>query len=59
MSKSTMKSERHFGLRPEEVTELKARFDPSKTLPNPHRDGAYKYTIEALLALGANQRQRQ
>lgn len=55
MSKSTKKPERHFGLSPEEVTDLKAKFNQSKALPNPHRDGAYKFTIEALLALGANQ----
>lgn len=52
---STKKSERHFGLSPEEVTDLNAEFDQSKALPNPHGDGAYRFTIEALLALEPNQ----
>jgi hypothetical protein len=58
MSKSTKnssKTERHYGLTAEEVTELKAQFAESKTMPNPHRSGAYKFTIDALLNLGSNQ----
>ncbi len=55
MSKNTKKSERSFGLSPEEVAELKAEFTGSNRLPNPHRSGAYRFTIEAMLALGPNQ----
>ena len=48
------KSKRSFGLSSADVAELKAEFQKSKHLPNPYRSGAYGFSVEALVALGAN-----
>jgi hypothetical protein len=37
-----------------EVKELAEEFKASKKFPNPHRTGAYRFTIDALVALGVN-----
>ena len=46
---------RSFGLSEKEVEALKAEYAETKRLPNPHRAGAYKFTIDALLALGTDE----
>jgi hypothetical protein len=48
------KSERSYGLSTAEVKELAEEFKASKKFPNPHRTGAYRFTIDALVALGVN-----
>lgn len=50
------KDERSYGLSSDEVKQLTEEFKAKKKLPNPHRTGAYKFTVDALVALGANKR---
>lgn len=48
------KSQRSFGLSPEQIAELTAEYEQSKKFPNPYRTGAYAHTVTALLTLGAD-----
>src|SRR5687767_8251674 len=46
--------QRNFGLSPEDVKELQAEHAETKRVPNPYRTGGYKFTVAALIALGAD-----
>lgn len=48
------KVERSYGLSAAEARELAEEFKASKRFPNPYRAGAYRFTVEALVALGVN-----
>lgn len=51
---SAKKQKRSFGLSSEDVAELTAEFEATKTLPNPYRSGAYAHAVSALVTLGTN-----
>lgn len=48
------KAERSYGLSSDEVKQLTEEYKTTKKFPNPHRTGAYKFTIDALVVLGVN-----
>lgn len=52
------KSERSYGLSAEEIKQLAEEYRATKTFPNPHRMGAYKFAIDGLVALGVNKQHR-
>lgn len=51
---ATKKGERSYGLSTEEVKQLTEEYKATKKFPNPHRAGAYAYTVAALVNLGVN-----
>jgi hypothetical protein len=53
---ASQKHERSFGLSQQDIGELTAEFEKTKTLPNPYRRGSYWYIIEACKSLGLNKK---
>jgi hypothetical protein len=48
-------SDRMYGLSTKDVALLKNEYATSNTMPNPYKNGAYKFTVAGLLVLGANE----
>lgn len=48
------KAERSYGLSSEDVKSLAEAYKAEKRFPNPHNKGCYKFSVDALVALGVN-----